>query len=303
MRKILTGFLLVVISFVNAQIGIGTTTPAASAALDISSTTKGLLPPRMTETQLNTIASPDTGLLVYCTDCGTNGGEPQFYNGIAWVNMMGTTAAVSIWPANYVHCDPSQLTRVVEVTNPTTSKIWMDRNLGATQVATSSSDALAYGSLFQWGRRADGHQCRNSNTTTTLSTIDEPAHGNFIRVTSGVPNDWRSGQNDNLWQGVNGINNPCPLGYRIPTEAEYTSERGTWSATNAVGAFASSLKLTQPGARNLNSGSIANTGVNAYYWTSTISGTSSKRFVITASLASHSDSSRGDGYSVRCIKN
>jgi uncharacterized protein (TIGR02145 family) len=302
MPKILTGFLLVVISFVNAQIGMGTTTPAASAALDVSSTTKGLLPPRMTEAQRSAIASPDTGLLVYCTDCGTNGGEPQFYNGIAWVNMMGTTAAASIWPANYVHCDPAKLTRVVEVVS-STGRIWMDRNLGATQVATSSTDALDYGSLFQWGRRADGHQCRNSTTTTTLSAIDEPAHGNFIRVTSGVPNDWRSGQNDNLWQGVNGINNPCPLGFRIPTEAEYTLERGTWSATNALAAYDSSLKLTVPGARNFNSGSIANTGVNAYYWTSTISGTQSRRFILSASSAILADSSRADGYSVRCIKN
>lgn len=209
MQKIITGLLLLAISVVNAQIGMGTTTPAASAALDISSTTKGLLPPRMTEAQRTAIASPETGLLVYCTDCGTNGGEPQFYNGIAWVNMMGTAAATSIWPANYVHCDPAKLTRVVDVTNPTTGKTWMDRNLGATQVATSVSDALAFGSLYQWGRFADGHQCRNSTTTTTLSTSDQPAHGNFIRITNGAPNDWRSGQNDNLWQGVNGINNPA----------------------------------------------------------------------------------------------
>jgi hypothetical protein len=302
MPKILTGFLLVVISFVNAQIGMGTTTPAASAALDVSSTTKGLLPPRMTEAQRSAIASPDTGLLVYCTDCGTNGGEPQFYNGIAWVNMMGTTAAASIWPANYVHCDPAKLTRVVEVTNPTTSKIWMDRNLGATQVATSSTDALAYGSLFQWGRRADGHQCRNSTTTTTLSTIDEPAHGNFI-IGSGAPEDWRSGQNDNLWQGVNGINNPCPLGYRIPTEAEYTAELATWSAANAAGAFASLLKLPLPGGRNFSAGSISATSTFGYYWTSNISGTQSRRLVIGASAASNFNITRGLGSTVRCIKN
>ncbi len=41
--------------------------------------------------------------------------------------------------------------------------------------------------------------------------------------------DWRSPQNDNLWQGVNGINNPCPSGYRLPTEAELEAERLSWS--------------------------------------------------------------------------
>lgn len=52
----------------NAQVGIGTTTPAASSALDISSTNSGLLTPRMTTAQKNAIVSPANGLLVYDTD-------------------------------------------------------------------------------------------------------------------------------------------------------------------------------------------------------------------------------------------
>ena len=56
----------------------------------------------------------------------------------------------------------------------------MDRNLGATQAATSSTDVDAYGDLYQWGRFSDGHQCRTSATTATLSSIDQPAHGDFI---------------------------------------------------------------------------------------------------------------------------
>ena len=51
-----------------AQVGIGTTTPEASSALDISSTTKGLLAPRMTTTQRNAITTPANSLLVYDTD-------------------------------------------------------------------------------------------------------------------------------------------------------------------------------------------------------------------------------------------
>lgn len=52
----------------NAQIGIGTTTPDATSILDITSTTKGMLAPRMTTVQRNAIASPAQGLLVYDTD-------------------------------------------------------------------------------------------------------------------------------------------------------------------------------------------------------------------------------------------
>jgi uncharacterized protein (TIGR02145 family) len=75
----------------NAQVGIGVTTAnmAASAMLDVSSTTKGFLPPRMTYAQRNAIVTPGAGLIVYCTDCGSNGGEAEFYNGTVWVSMFG----------------------------------------------------------------------------------------------------------------------------------------------------------------------------------------------------------------------
>jgi hypothetical protein len=50
----------------------------------------------------------------------------------------------------------------------------MDRNLGAARAATSSTDAEAYGDLYQWGRGTDGHEKRNSQTTSTLSSSNTP---------------------------------------------------------------------------------------------------------------------------------
>lgn len=76
-----------------AQVGIGTTNPDASALLELESTTKGFLPPRMTGTQRNAIAAPvAAGLIVWCTNCGTDG-ELQVYNGTNWTNMVGGTAS------------------------------------------------------------------------------------------------------------------------------------------------------------------------------------------------------------------
>jgi uncharacterized protein (TIGR02145 family) len=177
----------------------------------------------------------------------------------------------------------------------------MDRNLGATQVATSSTDANAYGDLYQWGRRADGHQCRTSPTTTTLSSVDQPAHGNFI-LAPNAPNDWRSPQNANLWQGVNGVNNPCPSGYRVPTETEINAERLSWSQYNSVGAFASPLKWTLAGYRTTNSGTLTIVGSSGYYWSSTVSGTYSRGLGFNSSLANMNDDNRAYGFSVRCLK-
>jgi len=190
---------------------------------------------------------------------------------------------------------------VVEVTSPT-GRIWLDRNLGASRAATSSTDSQAYGDLYQWGRAADGHQRRNSPTTTTLSSSDQPGHGSFI-LAPNSPFDWRSPQNNNLWQGVNGINNPCPAGYRLPTDAEWDAERRSWSSNNAAGAFASPLRLPVAGLRDLSSGSLYSVGSFGYYWSGTVVGTGSRYLSFYSSDASVSSKRRASGLSVRCLKN
>jgi uncharacterized protein (TIGR02145 family) len=201
------------------------------------------------------------------------------------------------YPAGSVFC-ASGATTIVDVTNPATGKTWMDRNLGATQVATSGNDANSYGDLYQWGRGSDGHQCRTSPTTTILSAVDQPANGNFIRA----PSDWRSPQNNNLWQGVNGINNPCPSGYRLPTLTELNAEEIAFSSQNAAGAFASPLKLPMAGYRNCSSGSLTAVGSYGYYWSSAISGTYARNLDVGSSSASMNASDRAFGFSVRCLK-
>jgi hypothetical protein len=123
-----------------------------------------------------------------------------------------------------------------EITNKITGRTWMDRNLGASQVATSSTDAAAYGDLYQWGRGGtDGHQLRASDSTSWWSDSDQPRDGKFILGTWW--GDRRRPQNNNLWQGVNGINNPCPQGYRIPTRSEWVEEYFSWSTRNVAGGF------------------------------------------------------------------
>lgn len=75
--------LIVLLCFQNtllAQVGIGTGSPQASAQLDVSSTTKGFLPPRMTTTQRNAISSPAAGLTIYNTTINSF----EVYNGTAW---------------------------------------------------------------------------------------------------------------------------------------------------------------------------------------------------------------------------
>jgi uncharacterized protein (TIGR02145 family) len=217
----------------------------------------------------------------------------------------GTAVTISVnLPASYpqgtVHCNGTP-TAVVDVTNPTTGKTWMDRNLGASQVATSSTDAAAYGDLYQWGRAADGHQCRNSATTATLSSTDQPGHGNFI-TTNSSPFDWRSPENTILWQGVSGVNNPCPGSYRLPTQAELTSEASSWNSQSNNGAFNSPLKLPLTGFRNRDVGTVGSLNLGIY-WSSVTGGSNSVYLAFDLNNNYLTGNARARGHSVRCIKN
>ena len=80
-KQILLAMLLFMAVATNAQVGIGTTKPSSSAVLDLSSTTKGLLPPRMTTTQRDSINSPAAGLVIF----NTTTSNLEYYNGTAWV--------------------------------------------------------------------------------------------------------------------------------------------------------------------------------------------------------------------------
>jgi uncharacterized protein (TIGR02145 family) len=200
-------------------------------------------------------------------------------------------------------------TAIVDVTNPMTGETWMDRNLGASQAATSSTDVASYGDLYQWGRGGDGHHCQTSINTALNATVDTdtPPHGNFIIVNT-FNVDWRSPQNNNLWQGINGVNNPCPSGYRLPTETELNNELLSWvqapinSTNNAAGAFASPLKMPLAGIRRSNNGSVVNVGGSGMYWSSTVSGNLSLILIFGNNGANMSNSGRANGNSVRCIK-
>jgi hypothetical protein len=75
-------------TLLNGNVGVGTASPNASAKVEVSSTTQGFLPPRMSKTEQDAIVSPVAGLQIWCTSCGLSG-ELHVYAGTSagWINI------------------------------------------------------------------------------------------------------------------------------------------------------------------------------------------------------------------------
>ncbi len=204
-------------------------------------------------------------------------------------------------------------------------RTWLNNNLGADyanmnyagfnplQQASSQSDYHAFGSLFQFGRKGDGHELinwTNASSSTAVNGVsatksDAPNHGMFIKQTT-VPYDWRVNANGTLWASETSANNPCPIGYRIPTAIEALALLAAENINSTSTAATSTLKLTSVGYRgffdatfsygNITGGSI---------WTSTPENPNTLTIYFNSSGAGSgagSGSARASGLTVRCIK-
>lgn len=181
------------------------------------------------------------------------------------------------------------------VTSSVTGEEWMDRNLGATQVATSLTDIDGVGDLYQWGRATDGHQLR---TATVVSGQIVAGSEGAIFYYDEFAGNWLMEADDLRWQATDVINNPCPTGFRIPTSEEFIAE----GYTDGASAFASELKLPYTGYRSNGDGNIYNTDTQGVYWTSNVSGINAIHKFYDATSTNDWTDWRASGLAVRCIR-
>jgi hypothetical protein len=149
--------LTIVLVFINldasAQIGIGTSTPDASSILEMSSTTQGVLTPRMTTVQRSVISGPIKGLLVFDTDVNAF----YFYDGGSWVKLSTENSASDYtgWAAyadgTYTSANPLILPAFNKITlpNDASSKNESQKPIDVTEFYNATNSTIT-------GRNGDG---------------------------------------------------------------------------------------------------------------------------------------------------
>ena len=249
-----------------AQQGIGTNNPEPSSILELKSTTKGFLMPRMTNAEINELSSSAIqGLMAYCTDCTPKG--IYIYDAGVW--------ATSVSTFNFS----------IRQVEGNSSRVWMLRDLGASRSATSATDQLSYGDLYQWGRRTDGHEKWDSTVIAQLAS-NGSEQNNFVSDVSGA-GDWKATPDAALWTGTLNFNNPCPIGYRLPTADELIND-------------SSLINLHYAGYRDGQTGNLYDQNNYGTYWTS-VSGTYVK-IAGNGTTTTVANSNKADGHCVRCVK-
>ena len=269
-------FLLLASVSTQAQVGIGTSTPNTSAQLDVSSTNKGFLPPRMTAAQRILIASPAEGLLLYQTD--NSKGYYYFING-AWTSLTDekTYTSLTICTQN-----------------------WMERNLDVTTYR--NGDLIPYvPDPSAWAGLTTGAWC--------YFNIDPSNNATYGKLYN--------------WYAVNDPRGLAPVGWHIPTDAEWTTLETCLGGTSVAGGkmkVTGTKNWTSPNTGATNTSSWAglpgggrdgignffrNAGIYGFWWSATVYNSTfaySRSLYYFDGLIQTSTTNKVDGYSIRCLR-
>ena len=275
----------------HAQVGIGVSTaninPAAQ--LDVVSTTKGFLPPRMTEAERNLIpvTSASAGLQIWCTNCGVYG-ETEVFNGYSWTNMIAAAAAA-----------PERVT--------IGNQVWTTKNLNVSTYRDGTPiPKVENGST--WSSLTTGAYCYYNNDSATYAAVYGKLY-NWYAV-AGIY-DASSFSDSSLRKNL------APAGYKIPTDGDWTTleltlgaNAGTQMKTtsgwnNGGNGTNSSGFAGLPGGRRNDAGTFNFFGTNGNWWSSTENDAPNawtRNLHYYNSNVNRNYLNKSSGFSVRCLR-
>ncbi len=292
MKKLISSlvlFLLVITS--NAQnVGIGTNTPHPSAKLEVSSNNSGFLPPRMTSTERDAIASPAVGLQIYnltthCLEIFDFGK----WNSVYCVPIDSTTIV-----------DSTLLTDIDGHTYPTVqicNQTWMAKNLDVTRYRNGDIIPQVTDPT-EWANLTTGAWCWYNNDSATYGSV----YGRLYN-----------------WYAVNDPRGLAPIGWHVPSDGEWNTLTDCLGGANVAGGKLKNISGWSNGGNGTNSigfnglpgggryetSEFVDIGTGANFWSSNDNTSNSASYYYlnysNSSLINY-NYSKGRALSVRCVK-
>jgi uncharacterized protein (TIGR02145 family) len=258
------------------NVGIGTNSPNASAQLDVSSTTKGFLPPRMTVAQRNSISNPVAGLQIWCIDCK----QLQVYDGSTWINIGGATPVIP----NVVIC----------------SQVWMSKNLDVT-VYQNWDPIPQVTDPIKWAALTTGAWCwYNNDSATYASTYGRLYNWYAVNDPRGLaPQGWHV-PSDGEWSTLS----TCLGGDFVAGGKLKEAGTAHWLSPN-TNADNSSFFGALPCGYRIMSGTFNFLGIIGYFWSTLDANTylaCSRKLTNTSSSLARTYEDKTSAFSIRCIR-
>ena len=302
-RSILLVMLVSLVTSIMAQVAINTDGSQAdsSAILDLKSTTGGLLLPRMNTLQIERIADPVAGLLVFNTDSSDIYG----FNGLKWISFWNAGDTINVWTCGTINYGGQAYNTVI-----IGMQCWMAENLNIGTMINGSQNMTEGGGIEKY--------CYDDNSNNC------DTYGGLYQ--------WNEMMNYDTTEGTQGI---CPPGWHIPTNEEWKQLLGEvdstydypdaeWNPPGYQGYDAGlNLKSTSgwntggngtdlfgftvlPGGVRDLSGSFVDLGEDCHFWTSYENNTISawgRMWRYTRNDVNYNYGNKPLGFSVRCLKN
>jgi len=245
-----------------AQVGINSdgSQPNSSAMLDVKSNTRGFLPPRMNHQEMVAIVNPGDGLVVFCSDCGTNGlGALSIFMSGQWYTLSANCLLPSL-PTVGTH-EPSA-NQIVWHWNPVTDAVgykWFTNGCYscATDVGTSTSytetglNCNQNYTRYLWAYNSCGNSAYVQLTQTTSLNPASPASGSHQTSPTQITWNWNAvpGATGYKWGTTNVYANATDMGTATTkTETGLTCftayTRYVW-AYNGCNGLSAAVPLTQ----------------------------------------------------------